>query len=44
MQHVLPQLSFSFYRHQLIRADFSETRITSDPGLLPLAASIGAIV
>ena len=38
MQHVLPQLSFSFYRHQLIRADFSGDQITSDAGLLPLRA------
>jgi len=36
IQHVLPQLSFSFYRHQPIRADFSGGQITSDAGLLPL--------
>jgi hypothetical protein len=31
-------LSFSFYRHQPIRADFSGGQITSDAGLLPLRA------
>ncbi|HXY09853.1 MAG TPA: IS1380 family transposase [Terriglobales bacterium] len=35
---VLPQLSFSFYRHQSIRADFAGGQITSDAGLLPLRA------
>jgi len=34
----IPQLSFSFYRHQPIRADFSGGQITSDAGLLPLRA------
>jgi hypothetical protein len=38
IQSVLPQLSFSFYRHQSIRADFSRGQITSDAGLLPLRA------
>ena len=38
IQSVLPQLSFSFYRHQSIRADFSGGQITSDAGLLPLRA------
>ena len=38
IQSVLPQLSFSFYRHQGIRADFSGGQITSDAGLLPLRA------
>jgi hypothetical protein len=38
IQDVLPQLSFSFYRHQAIRADFSGGQITSDAGLLPLRA------
>lgn len=38
IQSVLPQLSFSFYRHQPIRADFSGGQITSDGGLLPLRA------
>ena len=38
IQNVLPQLSFSFYRHQSIRADFSGGQITSDAGLLPLWA------
>ena len=38
IQSVLPQLSFSFYRHQAIRADFSGGQITSDAGLLPLRA------
>src|SRR5450759_1400721 len=38
MQSVLPQLIFSFYRHQPIRADFSGGQITSDAGLLPLRA------
>jgi hypothetical protein len=35
---VLPQLSFSFYRHQRVLADFSGGQITSDAGLLPLRA------
>jgi hypothetical protein len=34
----IPQLSFSFYRHQPIRVDFSGGQITSDAGLLPLRA------
>jgi Transposase DDE domain group 1 len=34
----IPQLSFSFYRHQPILADFSGGQITSDAGLLPLRA------
>ncbi len=34
----IPQLSFSFYRHRSIRADFSGGQITSDAGLLPLRA------
>jgi len=34
----IPQLSFSFYRHQPVLADFSGGRITSDAGLLPLRA------
>jgi hypothetical protein len=34
----IPQLSFSFYRHQPIRADFSGGQISSDAGLLPLRA------
>jgi hypothetical protein len=38
IQSVLPQLSFSFYRHQSIRTDFSGGQITSDAGLLPLRA------
>lgn len=38
IQSVLPQLSFSFYRHQPIRADLSGGQITSDAGLLPLRA------
>ena len=38
IQSVLPQLSFPFYRHQPIRADFSGGQITSDAGLLPLRA------
>src|SRR6266571_3158563 len=36
IQSVLPQLRFSFYRHQLLCADFSGGQITSDAGLLPL--------
>ena len=32
----IPQLSFSFYRHRAVRADFSGGQITSDAGLLPL--------
>jgi hypothetical protein len=38
IQSVLPQLSFPFYRHQPIRADFSGGQITSDAGLLLLRA------
>ena len=38
IQSVLPQLSFSFYRHQPLRADFSGGQITSDAGLPPLRA------
>jgi Transposase DDE domain group 1 len=34
----IPQLSFSFYRHRPIRADFSGGQISSDAGLLPLRA------
>src|ERR1700719_1341167 len=34
----IPQLSFSFYRQQPIRADFSGGQISSDAGLLPLRA------
>ena len=34
----IPQLSFSFYQHRAIRADFSGGQITSDAGLLPLRA------
>ncbi len=34
----ISQLNFSFYRNQLIRADFSGGQITSDAGLLPLRA------
>jgi len=34
----IPQLSFSFYQHRDIRADFSGGQITSDAGLLPLRA------
>jgi len=34
----IPQLSFSFYRHRVIRTDFSGGQITSDAGLLPLRA------
>ena len=36
MTTCIPQLTFSFYRHQPIRADFSGGQITSDAGLLPL--------
>src|SRR6266581_9126228 len=38
IQSVLPQLTFSFHRHQSINADFSGGQITSDAGLLPLRA------
>ena len=38
MTHCIPQLSFSFYRHRPIRADFSGGQISSDAGLLPLRA------
>jgi len=38
IQDVLPQLSFSFYRHKAICADFSGGQITSDAGVLPLRA------
>jgi hypothetical protein len=34
----IPQLSFPFYRHRAIRADFSGGQITTDAGLLPLRA------
>ena len=34
----IPQLSFSFYRHQPVLADFCGGQITSDAGLLPLRA------
>src|ERR1700721_302777 len=34
----IPQLSFSFYRHQPVRVDFSGGQISSDAGLLPLRA------
>jgi hypothetical protein len=34
----IPQLSFSFYRHQPVLADFSGGQITSDAGMLPLRA------
>jgi len=34
----ISQLSFSFYRHQSVVADFSGGQITSDAGLLPLRA------
>ena len=34
----IPQLSFSFYQHRAIRADFSGGQITSDAGLLTLRA------
>jgi hypothetical protein len=39
----IPQLSFSFYRHQPIRADFSGGQISSDAGLLPLRALRGIV-
>lgn len=38
MAHCMPQLSFSFFRHHPIRADFSGGQISSDAGLLPLRA------
>ena len=38
MTDCIPQLVFSFYRHQPIHADFSGGQITSDAGLLPLRA------
>jgi len=38
MTTCIPQLTFSFYRHQPVRADFSGGQITSDAGLLPLRA------
>ena len=38
MTKCIPQLTFSFYRRQLIHADFSGGQITSDAGLLPLRA------
>ena len=38
MTDCIPQLVFSFYRHQPIRADFSGGQITGDAGLLPLRA------
>src|SRR6202166_4486885 len=38
MTSCIPQLSFSFYRHRSIQADFSGGQIPSDAGLLPLRA------
>jgi Transposase DDE domain group 1 len=38
IQSVVPQLTFSFYRHRPIHADFAGGQITSDAGLLPLRA------
>ncbi len=38
IQSVLRQLTFSFYRHQPVHADFFGGQITSDAGLLPLRA------
>lgn len=38
LQSVVPQQTFSFYRNQPIRTDFSGGQITSDAGLLPLRA------
>ena len=38
IHNVVPQLTFSFYCHQLIRADFSGGQLSSDGGLLPLRA------
>ena len=38
MTSCIPQLSFSFYRHRAVRADFTGGQITSDAGLLPLRA------
>ena len=38
IQSVVPQLTFSFYHHRPIHADFSGGQITSDAGLLPLRA------
>jgi len=38
IHNVVPQLTFSFHRHHLIRADFFGGQITSDAGLLPLRA------
>jgi hypothetical protein len=38
IQTVLSQLTFSFYSHRPIRADFAGGQITSDAGLLPLRA------
>ncbi len=38
IQNVLSQLTFSFYSHHPIRANFSGGQITSDAGLLPLRA------
>jgi len=34
----IPQLSFSFFRHRSVRADFSGGQISSDAGLLALRA------
>ena len=38
IQSVLPQLTFSFYRHRPLQADFSGGQMSSDGGLLPLRA------
>jgi hypothetical protein len=44
MQHVLLQVSLSFYRQQPIRADFSGGRSPTMPAFCSCAASIGAII
>lgn len=38
IQSVLSQLTFSFYQHRDLRADFSGGQLSSDGGLLPLRA------
>jgi hypothetical protein len=45
IQSVLPQLSFSYYRHQSIRADFcGGQRSPAMPVCCRCAASISAII
>jgi hypothetical protein len=44
IQSVLPQLTFTFYRHQPIPADFSGGQITVMPGCCRCERSISVII